>query len=117
MPIDDEQVLAALRSVKDPELYKDIITLGRVKEFMVDETTVHLRLDFGKTAAHVKQAIERDIKEALRNIGAQAVDIQNVGVVVPAEAAAARPSALPQVKYVIAVGAGKGGVGKSTLAL
>ena len=59
MPIDDEQVLTALRTVKDPELFKDMITLGRVKEFMVDDTTVRLRVDFGKTSGQVKQAIER----------------------------------------------------------
>jgi len=115
MPVEEEQVLGALRTVKDPELFKDIITLGRVKEFQIDNTTVRLRLDYGKTAGPAKQVIERDLKEALRKIGIQAVEIQDVGVA--AAPASSRTSALPQVKYVIAVGAGKGGVGKSTLAL
>ena len=115
MALEEEQILHALRTVKDPELFKDILTLGRVKEMQIDDTTVRLRLDLGNTAGPAKQAIERDVKEALRKIGAQAVEIQYVGVA-PA-AAASRTSALPQVKYVIAVGAGKGGVGKSTLAL
>jgi ATP-binding protein involved in chromosome partitioning len=115
MPVEDEQVLGALRSVKDPELFKDIVTLGRVKEFQIDGATVRLRVDYGKTSTPVKQSIERDVKEALRKIGAQAVEIRDVGT--PATPVSARTSALPQVKYVIAVGAGKGGVGKSTLAL
>ena len=118
MPLDDEQILHALRTVKDPELFKDIVVLGKVKEFQIDETTVRLRLDLGGSPAPMKQAIESRIRDALRNIGAIEVEIQHVG---PAPAAtsgpAARNSALPQVKYVIAVGAGKGGVGKSTLAL
>ena len=115
MPVEEEQVLVALRTVKDPELFKDIVTLGRVKEFQLDGTTVRLRVDYGKTSTPVKQAIERDMKEALRKIGAQAVEVMDVGT--PVAPASARTSALPQVKYVIAVGAGKGGVGKSTLAL
>jgi ATP-binding protein involved in chromosome partitioning len=117
MPIEDEQVLVALRTVKDPELFKDIVVLGRVKEFQIDETTIRLRMDFGTTAGPARQVIERDVKEALRRIGAQFVEIQNVGVTAAQAPASGRTSALPQVKYVIAVGAGKGGVGKSTLAL
>jgi ATP-binding protein involved in chromosome partitioning len=115
MPLEDQQVVAALRTVRDPELFKDIVTLGKVKEFQIDEMTVRLRFDFGKTPGPMKEAIERDVKEALRKIGAQAVQIQDVGAV--AAPVSARASALPQIKYVIAVGAGKGGVGKSTLAL
>src|ERR1700684_1690607 len=84
MPVEDEQVLGALRTVKGPELFKDITTLGRVKEFQVDNTTVRFRLDLGKTSGPAKQAIERDLKEALRKIGIQAVEIQDVGAAVAA---------------------------------
>jgi ATP-binding protein involved in chromosome partitioning len=115
MPVEEQQVLAALRTVKDPEIFKDIVVLGRVKEFQIDENTVRLRMDYGTTPGPTRAKISSDVKEALRKIGAQFVEIQDVGTPVPA--AAARASALPQVKYVIAVGAGKGGVGKSTLAL
>ncbi len=115
MPVQEEQVLAALRTVKDPEIFKDIVVLGRVKEFQIDDTTVRLRMDHGNATGPTRDKIEQGVKEALRNIGAETVEIQNVGA--PAPAAAARSSALPQVKHVIAVGAGKGGVGKSTLAL
>jgi ATP-binding protein involved in chromosome partitioning len=115
MLLEDEQILAALRTVRDPELFKDIVVLGKVKEFQIDETTVRLRLDLGSSPAPMRAVIESKIKEALGNIGVKFVEIQHVGA--PAPVAAARSSALPQVKYVIAVGAGKGGVGKSTLAL
>jgi len=101
--------------VKDPELFKDIVVLGKVKEFQIDELTVRLRVDFGNSAGPAREVIEARIKEALGNIGVKFVEIQNVGAAAPA--ATARNSALPQIKYVIAVGAGKGGVGKSTLAL
>jgi ATP-binding protein involved in chromosome partitioning len=118
MPLEDEQILAALRTVRDPDIFKDIVVLGRVKEFQVDGTVVRLRLDLATTPGPSKQIIERELKIALMKIGATSVEIQQVGVAAPAASApAGRASALPQVKYVIAVGAGKGGVGKSTLAL
>ena len=74
MPLEDEQVLLALRTVKDPELFKDIVTLGRVKEFQIDDTIVRLRVDYGKTSGPAKQLIEREVKETLRKIRAQAVE-------------------------------------------
>jgi ATP-binding protein involved in chromosome partitioning len=116
MAFEDEQILRALRTVKDPELFKDIVVLGKVKEFQIDENTVRLRVDYGNSAGPARAAIESRIKQALSDIGVKFVEIQNVGAAAPVEAAA-RSSALPQIKYVIAVGAGKGGVGKSTLAL
>jgi ATP-binding protein involved in chromosome partitioning len=121
MPIEEQQVLTALRTVKDPELFKDIVVLGRVKEFQIDETTLRLRMDWGTTPLPTRNRIEADVKAALVGIGATAVDFQSGGEAVPAAGApapaAGKSSALPQVKYVVAVGAGKGGVGKSTLAL
>ena len=124
MPIAQEQVLAALRTVKDPELFKDIVLLNMVKGVQMDGPTVRVRLDAGPSATPAtREAIGQGATAALRNAGAEKVEVEFVGVA-PAGAAGTpagtrpRPaSALPQVKHVIAVGAGKGGVGKSTLAL
>jgi ATP-binding protein involved in chromosome partitioning len=115
MPLEEEQILHALRTVKDPELFKDIVVLGKVKEFQIDQNTVRLRLDLGSSPAPMRALMESKVKEALSNIGAKFVEIQHVGAAptVPS----ARASALPQIRHVVAVGAGKGGVGKSTLAL
>ena len=124
MPLAQEQVLAALRSVKDPELHRDIVLLNMVKGVQMDGGTVRLRLDAGPSATpSTREAIQRQATAALRNAGAEAVDVEFVGVEKSAPGgppAGTRPrtaSALPQVRNVIAVGAGKGGVGKSTLAL
>jgi ATP-binding protein involved in chromosome partitioning len=117
MELEDEQVLAALRTVRDPDIFKDIVVLGRVKEFQIDGTIVRLRLDMANVPGPSKPIIERDLKQALLKIGATGVEIHQVGAAAAAPVASGRASALPQVKYVIAVGAGKGGVGKSTLAL
>src|SRR5256885_6785144 len=120
MPLDQAQVLAALRSVKDPELHKDIVTLGMVKHVEVsDSGAVSVRVELTTPACPLREVIERDVKQALRNIGATQVQVElTAHTRGPAPGAGGqRRDILPQVKNVIAVGAGKGGVGKSTLAV
>ena len=124
MPIAQEQVMAALRTVNDPELHRDIVLLNMVKGFQMDGPTVRVRLDAGPSATPAtREAISRQSTAALTKFGAERVEIEFVGVEKatpggpPAGTRPRAASALPQVKHVIAVGAGKGGVGKSTLAL
>lgn len=115
MALDNEQVMAALRTVKDPELYKDIVTLGMVKHVSVSGTTVDVRVELTTPACPLKEVIERDVKNALAKAGATHVNLELTANT--RAAGGPRRDLLPQVKNVIAVGAGKGGVGKSTLAL
>jgi ATP-binding protein involved in chromosome partitioning len=112
MPLNQEQVLAALKTVNDPELYKDIVTLGMVKRIQVAEAggvVVALQVNSPSSA----KVLDRDITAALRAIGATAIKVEMNH---PSQPPGAQ-RLLPQVKSVIAVGAGKGGVGKSTLAV
>jgi ATP-binding protein involved in chromosome partitioning len=120
MPLDQAQVLAALRTVKDPELHKDIVTLGMVKNVEVAENAaVRVRVELTTPACPLKEVIERDVKQALAHIGATQVHVElTANTRGPAPGAGGqRRDILPQVKNVIAVGAGKGGVGKSTIAV
>ena len=120
MPLDQAQVLAALRTVRDPELHKDIVTLGMVKHVEVsDSGAVRVRVELTTPACPLKEVIERDVKQALGNVGATQVQVElTANTRGPAPGAGGpRRDILPQVKNVIAVGAGKGGVGKSTLAV
>jgi ATP-binding protein involved in chromosome partitioning len=115
MPIDREQVIAALRTVQDPELFKDLVTLNMVKDIRVDGSRVDVQIELTTPACPLKDVIQRDVTAALRKIGAETINVQfsanTRGMPGP------RSDLLPQVKNVIAVGAGKGGVGKSTIAL
>ena len=114
-PLDREQILAALRSVKDPDLHKDIVTLGMVKELGIEGTAVSLTVELTTPACPMKEAIERDVRSALARAGATQVNLNMTANT--RGATGPRKDILPQVKNVIAVGAGKGGVGKSTLAV
>jgi len=115
MALDRESVLNALRTVKDPELFKDIVTLNMVKDVKVDGSAVFVHVELTTPACPLKETIKRDVEAAVKKIGAQTVNIElsanTRGPMQP------RKDLLPQVKNVIAVGAGKGGVGKSTMAV
>jgi ATP-binding protein involved in chromosome partitioning len=116
MSLTNEAVLGALRTVKDPELFKDIVTLNMVKDVRVEGSTVHVTVELTTPACPLKDVIERDVAAALKRIGAEDVKL-TLTANTRGAAAGPKKDVLPQVKNIIAVGAGKGGVGKSTLAL
>ena len=116
MPLQREAVMSALRTVQDPELFKDIVTLNMVKDVKIDGSTVEVTVELTTPACPLKETIERDVTNALRNAGAENVKLNMTANTRGPMSGANRPNALPQVKNIIAVGAGKGGVGKSTLA-
>jgi ATP-binding protein involved in chromosome partitioning len=118
MPVEREAVMAALGRVKDPELFKDIVTLNMVKGVRIEGDDVSVHIELTTPACPMKDVIQRDVERAVRDAGARSVHIDwsaNTRGQQPA-GQAPRNGVLPQVKNVIAVGAGKGGVGKSTVA-
>jgi ATP-binding protein involved in chromosome partitioning len=118
MAVEREAVMAALGRVKDPELFKDIVTLNMVKGVRIEGDDVSVHIELTTPACPMKDVIQRDVERALRDVGAKGVHIDWSANTRGQTGAAGTPknSVLPQVKNVIAVGAGKGGVGKSTVA-
>jgi len=116
MALEREQVLAALQTVKDPELFKDIVTLGMLKDLLVKAYDVSLTVELTNPTGPLRELVERDITVALRRIGAERVVVNVTAPPGGPKGVSERGGALPQVRHVIAVGAGKGGVGKSTIA-
>jgi ATP-binding protein involved in chromosome partitioning len=119
-----EDVIAALRAVKDPELFKDIVTLNMVKDVRVDGPLVRVHVQLTTPNCPMKETIRRDVENAVRGAGAERVEVElsappakTAGGARPGGMPQPSPDALPQVRNIIAVGAGKGGVGKSTIAL
>src|SRR5580704_9989517 len=111
MGLQREQVMAALRTVQDPEIFKDIVTLNMVKDVHIDGDHVVVHVELTTPACPLKDTIEKDVDAALKKIGARSTKIEFSAQT--RAAPASKQNALPQVKNVVAVGAGKGGVGKS----
>src|SRR5580698_707063 len=115
MPLTREQVMSALKTVQDPELFRDIVSLNMVKDVRLDGDTVHVHVELTTPACPLKEKIEREVTEAVTRAGASRVTIELSAQT--RGSAGPRKEVLPQVKNVVAVGAGKGGVGKSTVAV
>ncbi|GEM85464.1 Mrp/NBP35 family ATP-binding protein [Meiothermus granaticius] len=109
-PVTEASVLEALRRVNDPELHKDLVSLGMVEAIVVEDRRVGLRINLTTPACPLKGQIEREIQAALRAIGAEEVEVEFKAQVRPAQT-----TAISGVKYIVAVASGKGGVGKSTV--
>jgi ATP-binding protein involved in chromosome partitioning len=116
MPIDQKSAMEALRKVMDPELHRDLVSLGMVKDLAIEGTTVSLQVELTTPACPLKATIGQDVEAALRGAGATAVKI-TWGAQVRSAPGVAQGQLTPGVKNIILVGAGKGGVGKSTVAV
>ena len=116
--VTDVAVLEALRAVKDPDLHKDIVALNFVKDLRIDGGRVSFAIQLTTPACPVKDQMKAQAEAVVGALeGVTAVDVAmtaQVRSVVPLEQGRA---ALPGVKNIIAVGAGKGGVGKTTVSV
>jgi ATP-binding protein involved in chromosome partitioning len=118
MPTPDrEAVLTALRAVIDPDLRRDIVSLGFVKDLQTADNRVSFTIELTTPACPVKDQLRDQAIAAVRALGVAAVDVQLTAKVRSASAPETGRPPLPGVKNVIAVGAGKGGVGKTTVAV
>lgn len=117
MPISEEAIIKALAKVIDPDLHKDIVSLGMVKDVQIDGATVTFTVELTTPACPLREEIEADCRNAVSAVP----DVQTIIINMTAHVrenkgrGPAGPQAIPGVKNVVAVASGKGGVGKSTV--
>jgi ATP-binding protein involved in chromosome partitioning len=111
-----DAVIDAMRTVQEPELGRDLITLDMVKNVEIDGLSVSMTIELTTPACPLKDEIERTSRGALSAIGVTSVQIAWGAMVRRAQPRQAE-QLVPGVKNIIAVASGKGGVGKSTVSV
>jgi ATP-binding protein involved in chromosome partitioning len=111
-----DQVLTSLRTVVDPELHKDIVSMGMIKDLAITEGKVSFNLELTTPACPFNSDIEQDVRTAISNIGVENFDLKVTARVMEGRAIS-MDELIPDVKNIIAVASGKGGVGKTTIAV
>jgi len=115
-PIHKETVLDSLRSVNDPDLGKDIVSLGLVKEVDVHDGVVRVEIEIPMPIFPSRDSFRAAVADKVRSAGAEKVEVA-VTSVIRGYRPPDRQDVLKEIKNVVAVASGKGGVGKSTLAV
>lgn len=114
--VDEAAVLNALKVVTDPDLQRDIVSLGFVKNLKIDGRKVSFDLELTTPACPVKEQLQSEARQAvLRLPGVESVEARMTFQVTSRLTPQAR-TLIPEVRNTIAVASGKGGVGKSTVA-
>ena len=116
MTITQEQVLTALSQVQDPELHRDLVTLNMIQDIQIHDSDVNFKINLTTPSCPLRSRMETDSRAAVMAIpGVKSVKVE-FGATVPNDSRIGNKLDL-KVKNAIAVGSGKGGVGKSTVAV
>jgi len=115
MGITKENVLEALKNVEDPDLKKDLVTLGMIKDLRVDGKNVNFTVVLTTPACPMKDMIHKACVNAVLHFVDKEANV-NVNMTADVTGRKSTGPLLPKVKNIIGVASGKGGVGKSTVA-
>ncbi|NPV11540.1 MAG: iron-sulfur cluster carrier protein ApbC [Ignavibacteria bacterium] len=118
MKVDKELILKALSNVQDPDLRRDIVTLNMVKDIRIEGNQIFVKVNLTTPACPLKDNIKNDCIREIQKVVGNDFSIQvEMGSSVTTHINEIKEKLLPGVKNTIAVASGKGGVGKSTVAV
>ncbi|MEJ1242342.1 Mrp/NBP35 family ATP-binding protein [Chryseolinea sp. T2] len=114
MSFTQEDIIRALSKVEDPDLKRDLVTLNMIRDVKVYSDNVSFTVVLTTPACPLREVIKRDCEAAVREVTGPGVLIN---ILMTSNVTSARQNAplLPNVKNIIAIASGKGGVGKSTV--
>jgi ATP-binding protein involved in chromosome partitioning len=112
-----DEVLQTLSTVIDPDLKKDIVSMGMIKDLELSGNDIKFTLELTTPACPFNDQIEQDVRKAVSTIpGISKVDIKVTARVMEGRALS-MDEMLPTVKNIIGIASGKGGVGKTTVSV
>jgi len=119
-PVQERDVIRTIRRVKDPDTEKDLISLGRIKELKILDGEIAFKV-LVDPARPLSETVLKEIKtllEELEGVDRVAISLQQQSGLAAGPAKRPAPQQpIPGVQHVVAVASGKGGVGKSTVAV
>ena len=115
MELNREEVLKVLGNIIEPDLKKDIVSLNLIENLEVSSQKVTLSVTISNPALHARKRMQEAIQFNLKRFFGEAIEIETTVRGMSAEHKEKRRKILPEVRHIVAIASGKGGVGKSTI--
>lgn len=113
--MNEETILSALKTVQDPDLHTDIVTLGFIKNLEISGSDVSFTIELTTPACPVREKLEDEARTAVSGLP----EVKKVNITMTAKVtetpSSRKQQMLPYVKNIVPIASGKGGVGKSTV--